>query len=538
MLRLAATLALASALLDSDAHRARTKKPRDAYQGAGTLVSANAKLNGHLLARAGLNTTACEALSISQLQATLRSLFRMRSEELTALYPKSDGRASKFATEADLQAHWDQLAHDVDDRQRDGFCHEAVMWFVHHLTTPAQAEFAKTVTLPLLPTRQHVAAEDAASQEYASKVTCQRCHVGGIDNLHVPEIKPDTPAALARRCYTNYKDLFNVTCGPCDGISGIYTGDEDQYFTAPACQVVSLPENVPESERVKPTLPHAFTVDVTGSDRFGRTTNPSHSNIIAKTYGQIYGKWYMNVQPGADQWFLRHDTTYTSISVDGHAVPFLHQASVSEIHVQSTSQKKANVTGQMVSLIKGLPSWMPGGCTCIPDPVGVPDITTTEANGLANMEYMGRVKIDVEYGNGWIELDHWANWFFHIFMETDTSAPMYGKAPKRLASAYAGMAVYSNWTLGDPKVLRPDVWYGGIPTTPEKVGPDHGKFCMNPKKVPQCGNISQATFPPPPDAPGRGPLAAKGLLAPAFFPMKPEMDDAVHQALTTQNVLI
>ena len=51
-------------------------------------------------------------------------------------------------------------------------------------------------------------------------------------------------------------------------------------------------------------------VDVTGSDRFGRTTNPEHSNLISKTYGQISGKWYMNVEPGAEQWFLRHDTTY------------------------------------------------------------------------------------------------------------------------------------------------------------------------------------------------------------------------------------
>merc|ERR1711959_563177 len=117
-----------------------------------------------------------------------------------------------------------------------------------------------------------------------------------------------------------------------------------------------------------------------------------------------------------------------------------------------------------------------------------------------------------------VELDHWANWFFHIFMETDKSAPMYGEAPKRLASAYAGMAVYSNWVVGDPIVGRPDVWYGGIPTEPEKVGPDHGKFCMNPKKVPQCNNITQKTFPPPPDAPVEASdFAAKSTLSPGFF---------------------
>ena len=163
------------------------------------------------------------------------------------------------------------------------------------------------------------------------------------DDLHKPEVKPTTEKALQRRCYTNYKDLFNITCGPCDGISGIYSGDDDKYFTAPACSTVSLPEDVPVSERIPPTLPHQFTVNVTGSDRFGRTTNPAGSNILEKTYGQISGKWYMDVQPGADQWFLRHDTTYNSISIDGHHVPFLTHASVTEIHVQSTAQKKQNV---------------------------------------------------------------------------------------------------------------------------------------------------------------------------------------------------
>ena len=72
---------------------------------------------------------------------------------------------------------------------------------------------------------------------------------------------------------------------------------------------------------------------------------------------------------------------------------------------------------------------------------------------------MGRVRMQVEYQDEMIELDHWADWclecgrtepacdrqpacaraqcarFFHVFMETDPKAPMYGKAPLRLASA-------------------------------------------------------------------------------------------------------
>jgi len=88
-------------------------------------------------------------------------------------------------------------------------------------------------------------------------------------------------------------------------------------------------------------------------------------------------------------------------------------------------------------------------------------------------------------------------------MEINTSLPHYGKAPKRLASAYAGTAVYANWNLTDPQLADPTVWYRGIPLHPERVGPDHGKYCMNPQKVPMCSNISVSTFPPKPEAPAR-----------------------------------
>merc|ERR550537_254727 len=145
---------------------------------------------------------------------------------------------------------------------------------------------------------------------------------------------------------------------------------------------------------------------------------------------------------------------------------------------------------------------------------------------------MGRIELDpIEYLNVKVELDHWANWFFHIFMETDKASPVYGKAPKRLASAYAGMAVYSNWSFADPQIARPDVWNAGIPTSPERVGPDHGKYCLNPKKVDYCNNISQSSFPPPPDAAGQL-AASKSTLAPAFFPLKPELDQRLAGGLS------
>ena len=44
------------------------------------------------------------------------------------------------------------------------------------------------------------------------------------------------------------------------------------------------------------------------------------------------------------------------------------------------------------------------------------------------------------------------------------------------------------------------MWRRGIPTSPERVGPSKGKFCMDTKKSFICSNISQSTFPPAPEA--------------------------------------
>merc|ERR1712232_1195267 len=305
--------------------------------------------------------------------------------------------------------------------------------------------------------------------------------------------------------------------------------------------VVGTPDQIPEAKRVKAALPHQFSVDVVGgSDRFGRTTNPIHDQLpepIAKIYGQIYGKWFMDAKPGADMWLLRHDTTYASVTENGIPIPFI-APKVSEIHAQTAKQRSHNCTGQMVSLIHGMPSFVPGGCTCMPDPVGVPDISSSWAKGLDNMQYMGRIKLpELEYLKVPIQLDHWANWFFHIFMDTNTSKPHYAKAPSRLASAYAGTAVYDNWVFEDPKIKDPTVWHRGIPTSPERVGPSHGKYCMDTHKSPICSNISQATFPPAPEAAGSASTAGCGGSAEAdirspFFPSAHKIIEAIEKAKT------
>mmetsp|Transcript_42603 Transcript_42603/g.77385 ORF Transcript_42603/g.77385 Transcript_42603/m.77385 type:complete len:571 (+) Transcript_42603:59-1771(+) len=492
----------------TDLTRAKTRTPRKEYQGAGSLSAANLQLNKHLQSRQGTSFKACEDFSVDELRLVLKNLFSEGSDLLRNVYAETDGRRARYSTIQELENHWSMLEKHVSDvRVRDAHCHEAVMWYVHHLTEDTQSRVGKSTVLPLLPLADHRVvrggreASDAAGTFYDDKVTCQACHVGGVDSLGLPEEAPKTQKAKQRRCYSNYKALFNITCEPCDGIAGYYWGDSDDHFTPPDCAVVAQPEDVPTAQRVLPAFPSQFSVDVVwGADRFGRTTNPVKDalpSLVAKLYGEIHGKWYMDAKSGGDVWLLRHDTVYAKVFEDGIPIPFI-APSVTEIHAQTAKMRKENVTGPMVSLINGMPSFLPGGCSCIPDPVGVPDASAAESKGLtpSEMEYLGRVRLQVEKLNTTVELDHWANWFFHVFMETDKSVPHYGKAPRRIGSAYAGVAVYDNWVFADPKVAEPDVWTRGIPTEPEKVGPDAGKYCMNAKKVDFCENISQSSFPP------------------------------------------
>merc|ERR1719282_1181027 len=108
----------------------------------------------------------------------------------------------------------------------------------------------------MLPVKDHILIgasrpeQDAAGRFYDDKVTCQRCHVGGIANLGLPEEAPRTEKAKQRRCYTNYQELFNITCGPCHGVGGPYWGDSDDDFRPVECQVVGTPEQIPEGKRV------------------------------------------------------------------------------------------------------------------------------------------------------------------------------------------------------------------------------------------------------------------------------------------------
>lgn len=166
------------------------------------------------------------------------------------------------------------------------------------------------------------------------------------------------------------------------------------------------------------------------------------------------------------------------------------------------------MTGEMVSLNRSA-TWPPHSegpdpmCVCVPDPVGVPDASMTRAPGLKDLEYLGRINLaPIEYLGRTVEMEHYANWFFHVFMEVNASDHAYGKAPIRLASAYAGTAVYQDWIFEDPEITYPGIFSVDIPTTASDLG-KFGKYCLNPTQLDSCSLVKTiddeegpATWPP------------------------------------------
>ena len=103
----------------------------------------------------------------------------------------------------------------------------------------------------------------------------------------------------------------------------------------------------------------------------------------------VVGKMYADVRPESDLWLLRHESTFSSLMVDGAPiVPHFSSGNTTQIHAQTFDQRSRGISGPQVSLSEGMPEWMPTGCSCQVDVVGVPTTQT-----MQNLQYMGRIRL-------------------------------------------------------------------------------------------------------------------------------------------------
>merc|ERR1719498_394222 len=169
----------------ADLKRARTKAPLDTHKGS-TFADMSKKLNGFL--KGYRSTKECSEWTAKELKQFQTLLLMLKTPELDEVYGKTSDRRQ---LRGDEQAHgerWERLEQlaskmgpDFEAMHRDGHCHEAVMWFTHHLSEKARQDLAAVVDIPLLPYAGHqcftgLPDEKALCDEYLHQVSCQDCH--------------------------------------------------------------------------------------------------------------------------------------------------------------------------------------------------------------------------------------------------------------------------------------------------------------------------------------------------------------------------
>lgn len=533
-----AKLALTSALFATgnaeihdrrDLQRARSKIPRLNWKGEGR-GGVSDTLNGHLKKMFPL-VKDCSQFSAEELQELQAELFRHRNSDFNDIYDDSlDNRKMTRSSVEDYQQHWAEMnVHaernpHLQEMHRDAHCNEAVMWLVHHVNAPEQQTVFSRRHVPTLSTKSHQCGDNLSESEStlcasaSGTETCMECHSNTGMVFQDPDLDGKIPEddkfpgyARARRCDQNY----DPPCGPCEGIGGPYWGDAINAFQPTACELLTAPEDVPESDRTTPELGQQFTVHQLGSDRLSRVQN---GGGMLTLYSQIRSTlWYDGAMDEAGNAIaedgvmrLRHDSFYDDAL---YQIPGSDHGLVSELHFQTEEQRQNNITGPMVSLVHGLLGLgkMMGGCTCVADPVGVPVL-----GGLLNVggslhsvfrndaTYLGRIRMEIEYdgfkmgdaGHGDMKakrnvtVDHYSKWFLHLFMDADPESPTFNQ-PLRFYGPYSGFAVYvaKNDTAPPSEVFDTACVDNGWGTKEEKTGlfrcdrPLSHYDCMNVEKT-------------------------------------------------------
>lgn len=181
--------AVAQDKADSMMWRAHEKVPRAPYKGT-SFGHMSSVLNKWITHKANA-TKPCDQFEVAELQKLQAVLYFLRLPAYDDVYQASSDTRALRAPLEELQNDWEQLNkaaaqdEELELMHRDGHCHEAVMWWTHHLTEDAKKLLnAQGVVLPLLSPARHTscpAASDRADHKavcdaYDARVTCADCH--------------------------------------------------------------------------------------------------------------------------------------------------------------------------------------------------------------------------------------------------------------------------------------------------------------------------------------------------------------------------
>merc|ERR1712086_1096513 len=176
----------------SDLKRARSKVPGTAYKGE-NFQNMSSTLNGWIQKQVS-NSRKCEDFTVESLQRIQLTLYMLRDPQLDDIYKKSNDNRPIQSDVAAMSKQWEELnAEAAKDPElarihRDGHCHEAVMWYAHHIPESLRNEFGEEFALPLLQNMRHDVespqplsfASVRVRQAYDAKVTCADCHSNAL----------------------------------------------------------------------------------------------------------------------------------------------------------------------------------------------------------------------------------------------------------------------------------------------------------------------------------------------------------------------
>jgi hypothetical protein len=189
-----------------DRARARNPTPRAAYKGE-TFKDMSNTLNTWLKQNKLIKTKKCNDFSATELQELQKLLYMARDEGLDDIYQDAQDNRKLRASLDDLVDSWKHLdtlldkhhpAEDAHMRKvhRDGHCHEAVMWYVHHVSEDMKEILSATtdISIPLLSFDHHGQsacgrddadpATKAVCSNYQEQVTCASCHSNTLPPSH------------------------------------------------------------------------------------------------------------------------------------------------------------------------------------------------------------------------------------------------------------------------------------------------------------------------------------------------------------------
>merc|ERR1719343_1735990 len=144
-----------------DLQRAKSKVPRAGWKGS-DFESMSQVLNDHMQ-KMFPKTRPCSEWSTKQLQDLQELMYAHRHADFDSIYSSSsDNRRFRHDSIEAHKEQWTRANKHVEehphlrDMHRDGHCHEAVMWLVHHVPAPEQQTVFARMTVPLLSTKRHV----------------------------------------------------------------------------------------------------------------------------------------------------------------------------------------------------------------------------------------------------------------------------------------------------------------------------------------------------------------------------------------------